>query len=344
MAKCDESLTLVVEKILSDIFVSISYSRRVKFYIYSVIASGQLNARATEFHRQGALIQTDEGGVGCIHPWPELGDATLEEELAALRDRKPLALGKQALECARVDGEARNKGVNLFDGLVIPKSHATLPPSVSPATVRLMGLHGFRAGKVKAMTSAEATAERLSVLASVAPDWRWRLDFNAMLEEREAMIFWRNLSPELRGLIDFVEDPCPFSRESWTHLMSEGMPIACDLFLDPQNPPMQDADTPPIRIIKPAREAIPAKGSGQHVFTSVMDHAIGQLWATWNAAKYYEGTPVDEIPLCGLCTHLLFKNDPFFNDLGEMAPTITPPAGTGLGFDHLLATLPWSPL
>ncbi|MDH3068057.1 hypothetical protein QET40_02930 [Akkermansia sp. N21169] len=314
------------------------------YHIYSLIAEGQLNAHAAEFHRYGALIMTDEGGVGCIHPWPELGDATLDEELEALKAGSPLTLGKRALKCANVDADARHKGINLLHGLNIPESHATLPPCVSPASVRIMGINGFRAGKLKAMSSPKSTLERLATLASIAPNWRWRIDFNSSLNEREADEFWREMSPSLRQLVDFVEDPCPYTRESWSRLMSEGMRLAYDQGSDLDHQPHLDTTSPPIRIIKPAREKMPSPGSGKHVFTSFMDHPIGQLWATYTAAQYYQDTPSEEIPLCGLCTHLLFKKDAFIEALGGLAPVITVPEGTGLGYDDLLAALPWKKL
>ena len=115
------------------------------YHEYSLTACGPLNARAAEVCRKGALIKTDEGGYGCIQPWPELGDATLQEELDALRKGRPLPLGIRAAECARTDGEARARGVSLFDGLHIPESHATLPSCVSPATIRIMESKGFKA-------------------------------------------------------------------------------------------------------------------------------------------------------------------------------------------------------
>lgn len=287
---------------------------------------------------------TDEGGFGCIHPWPELGDATLEEELEALKAGKPLTLGKRALKCAEVDAEARRKGINLLAGLTIPESHATLPPSVSPATVRIMGLKGFRAGKLKAMSSPRSTLERLATLAAIAPDWRWRVDFNSSLNERESDEFWRNMAAPLRQLIDFIEDPCPYTRESWSRLISEGMRLAYDQGSDLEHQPHLDAEDPPIRIIKPAREKMPSPGTGKHVFTSSMDHPVGQVWATYTAAQYYKDTPKAEVPLCGLCTHLLFQKDAFIEMLGDLSPVITVPEGTGLGFDNLLAEIPWKKL
>ncbi len=187
------------------------------YHEYSLTACGPLNARAAEVCRKGALIKTDEGGYGCIQPWPELGDATLQEELDALRKGRPLPLGVRAAECARTDGEARARGVSLFDGLHIPESHATLPSCESK---------GFKAGKIKASANLAAALERLTMLASMVPSWRWRLDFNGCLNENDALKFWKSLPHHLKTRIDFIEDPCPFSIQSWERLVDAGMPLA----------------------------------------------------------------------------------------------------------------------
>ncbi|MEG0836515.1 MAG: hypothetical protein RSF35_01145 [Akkermansia sp.] len=314
------------------------------YHEYSLIAKGQLNARSENFRRTGVLILTDAGGYGCIHPWPELGDATLQEELDALRAGSPLPLGKRALECATVDAEARAKGVKLMDGLIIPDSHATIPPYVSPATVRLMSHHGFKAGKLKAMPNITSTRERLITLASMVPEWRWRLDFNASLELNAAEQFWQGLTEPLKEMIDFIEDPCSFTHESWMHLSNQGMPIACDLGSHICYQPKITTDIPMTRVIKPARERSPHKNTGKHIFTSMMDHPIGQLWACYCAASYYKGYDKQDMPLCGLCTHLLFQKDAFIEELGDLSPVINIPQGTGLGFDELLKKLDWKKL
>lgn len=314
------------------------------YHEYFLVAQGQLNAKSEIFRRPGALIMNDEGGFGCIHPWPELGDATLEKELDAIRRGDPLSLGKRALECAKVDAKARAEGISLFHDLRIPESHATLPPSISPSTVRIMANHGFRAGKIKALANIDSTRERLTTLAAMAPHWRWRLDFNAVLTVNEAAGFWKSLPGELKQKIDFIEDPCNFTQESWQQLTMEGLPIACDLGSDICHQPKITIDIPMVRVIKPARERSPKLRTGSHVFTSVMDHPIGQLWAAYCAAYYYNDTPQNEVPLCGLCTHLLFKKDAFIEALGDISPTINVPEGTGLGFDDLLTGLEWKKL
>lgn len=316
----------------------------VFYYEYSLTACGPLNAKTAELCRTGALIRTDEGGYGCIHPWTELGDASLQEELEALRRGAPLPLGLRALDCAAADGAARKQGINLFTGLHIPDSHATLPSCVSPATVRLMDMKGFKAGKIKAGANLSAVKERLTILASMAPSWRWRLDFNGSLNETEALKFWKSLSHDLRCQIEFIEDPCPFSLSSWERLVDAGMSLALDLGSDQVHQPPMYKDLPVTRIVKPAREATPDDLYDPPVFTTVMDHPLGQLWAVYEAAYYYRNALPTEIPLCGLSTHLLFQPDPFIDQMGGLNPKVSIPEGTGLGFDQMLEELPWKAL
>ena len=122
------------------------------------------------------------------------------------------------------------------------------------------------------------------------------------------------------------------------------MPLALDMGSDSEHQPALSSDLPIIRIVKPAREATPAHLYEPPVFTTVMDHPLGQLWAVYQAADYYRNALPTEIPLCGLCTHLLFEPDPFIDQMGGMNPQVAVPAGTGLGFDDMLEALPWQQL
>ena len=97
-----------------------------------------------------------------------------------------------------------------------------------------------------------------------------------------------------------------------------------------------------MRLVKPARHH---STSGLPVFTSNMDHPLGQCWAAYNAAKFYTGKPESEIPLCGLVTHHVYRPNPFSERMGmDITPEFPVPGGTGLGFDDLLEALPWKTL
>ena len=95
------------------------------------------------------------------------------------------------------------------------------------------------------------------MLASMVPSWRWRLDFNGSLNENDALKFWKSLPHHLKTRIDFIEDPCPFSIQSWERLVDAGMPLALDMGSDVEHQPAISSDLPIIRIVKPAREATP---------------------------------------------------------------------------------------
>jgi O-succinylbenzoate synthase len=79
------------------------------------------------------------------------------------------------------------------------------------------------------------------------------------------------------------------------------------------------------------------------VLTSYMDHPLGQAFAAWEAARLALQFP-GLVGICGLQTHHLFEPDGFVELLGPWSPQFQAPPGTGLGFDDLLAALPWTPL
>lgn len=310
---------------------------------YTLYPVGALSARSAAQPREGVLLRGDNGGYACLQAWPELGDSPLEYELEALRDGTPLRLGERALKCIELDGAARAKGVNLFAGLAVPRSHATLTVSATPAQVYNLHQKGFRVGKIKVIPKLSTTVDRLVNLASMVPDWKWRVDFNCTLSLEAALKFWDMLPAAMKDRIDFIEDPCYYDVDAWQQLQDAGMPLGYDA-------PMQNGGSsiphrtskPMMRLVKPARHH---SNSGLPVFTSYLDHPLGQCWAAYNAAKFYTGKNPDEVPLCGLVTQHVYRPNAFSEELGmDISPEFVPPAGTGLGFDALLAAQRWKSL
>jgi O-succinylbenzoate synthase len=74
----------------------------VYYHLYEMTSRGALNARSTRKIHPGALIRCNEG-YGCLHPWPELGDAPLAEQLRCLAAGIPTPLTTQTLRCCAVD-------------------------------------------------------------------------------------------------------------------------------------------------------------------------------------------------------------------------------------------------
>ena len=314
----------------------------MQYCSYTLQPLGAMSARAAAQAREGVLLRSDEGGYACLQTWPELGDAPLEYELDALREGSPLLLGKRAIACMEADAAARREGRSLFAGLSVPKSHATLTVSATPAQVYNLDKKGFTMGKIKVLPKLDATVERLTKLAAMVPNWMWRVDFNATLTLEEALQFWDMLSPAMRARIDFVEDPTTYDVDAWQQLQDAGMPLGYDMPLPNENLIPKRTSKPMLRLVKPARHH---SNSGEPVFTSYLDHPLGQCWAAYNAALFYQGKPANEVPLCGLITQHVYQPNAFSEELGmDITPTFTPPAGTGLGFDALLAAQEWKTL
>ena len=309
---------------------------------YTLYPVGALSARAAAQPREGVLLKGENGGYACLQAWPELGDSPLEYELDALRDGNPLMLGERALKCMELDAEARSRGVNLFEGLKVPQSHATLTVSVTPAQVYNLHQKGFRMGKIKVIPKLASTVERLTNLAAMVPEWKWRVDFDCTLTMEETLQFWDMLPKALKERIDFVEDPCYYDVNEWQQLQDAGIPLGYDTPLHNEKTIPQRTSKPMMRIVKPARHH---NNSGLPVFTSNLDHPLGQCWAAYNAAVFYSNTPPNQVPLCGLVTQHVYRVNPFSELLGmDITPEFRVPSGTGLGFDSLLASIPWKKL
>ena len=89
---------------------------------------------------------------------------------------------------------------------------------------------------------------------------------------------------------------------------------------------------------------MPAATDCGHFFvTSYMDHAIGQMYAAYEAAVLKAKYP-DQVRECGLLTHTLFESDEFFEAIESKGPKLMAPGGSGLGFDDQLDRLSWKKL
>lgn len=282
---------------------------------YELVPKRALNARSAGLPRHGALLRTGSG-VADIHPWPELGDAPLDEQLELLAQGETTSLTRQSLALARADGEAREASRSLFEGLPIPPSHWPFAGGAVPRQ--------FDTVKVKMGPDPEW--EPIRTLAG----YRLRLDFNGTLNAREVMTFVNSLPPDIRDSIDFIEDPSPYDAAEWNALRSRlGVRLALDRGVEEEG-----VD---VLVVKPAVQSFP-ESAKEIVVTSYMDHPVGQLGAAWVAATRAPSST------CGLLTHTLFERDPFLERMRIDGTRLVPPGGTGVGFDDLLEDLPWKKL
>ena len=296
---------------------------------YELRTAGVLNSKTTRKAYEGALVR-NEAGYGCLHTWPELGDPTLKECLEDLAGAKEIPIVRRTLDCIRADGRAREEKRSLFDGLKVPESHATLPLLNEMVLCEAVE-KGFTHVKVKSGKGGGSDMRRVRSMMRVFPELRWRIDLNESGEAGELLEELSLWSDEEKSAIDFLEDPVPYYGEGWRRMVSEsGLEIALDRQLE------GDRGDAAVRVVKPAIQEVT---SGERlVVTSYMDHPLGQTFAAWEAAR----AAVTEI--CGLQTHGLFEKNEFIEALGSATPVFTIPEGTGLGFDDLLETLPWTKL
>jgi o-succinylbenzoate synthase len=309
---------------------------------YRLKSRGFLNAISNRREFEGALIQID-GGYGCIHPWPELGDPTLEKCLADLAATRRWPIVRRAIRCAEYDRTAREFENSLFEEMEVPKSHATLAKA-DVAEIALAVEAGFTTVKLKVGRDRTAEAKFLEAMAAEYPALKWRLDFNESLELEQATEFLLAITAKTRAAIDFVEDPCPYSEIAWKELRrTTGVKLAVDREAAPHSSAAQ------VMVIKPAIDepfllGESAVGHSQRVvMTSYMDHPVGQAFAAWEAARLELQFP-DLVSLCGLQTHHLFEPDGFTEALGPWSPDFKIPEGHGLGFGDLLDAQPWTRL
>ena len=296
---------------------------------YELRAAGALNSRTARKTYEGALVRNG-AGFGCLHTWPELGDPTLPECLEDLAGAQESALVRRTLDCTRADGQAREEKRSLFEGLKVPRSHATLPV-LNEMVLREAVERGFTHVKVKGGKEGGRDLHQVRRMMLNFPNLKWRIDFNENGEVNEILEELGRWSKEEKAAIDFLEDPVPYFEGGWERLATEsGLMMALDRHLE------RDRGDSEVLVVKPAVQEM--KSGLRVVVTSYMDHPLGQAFAAWEAAKA-GGTEV-----CGLQTHGLFEANEFTEELGEVSPEFQVPGGAGLGFDDLLDALPWSKL
>lgn len=309
---------------------------------YRLKSRGFLNSVSARREFAGVLIRVGDG-YGCIQPWPELGDPSLEKCLEDLKGRRFWPIVRRAMRCAEFDNAARTAEESLFEEMEVPISHATLVKADEEEVAAAVEA-GFSVVKMKSGRDVSGEVDFLKEMAAQHPKLKWRLDFNESLDPETAEGFLEALGEPTRRNIDFLEDITAFSETAWAGLWKKyRVPLAVDMEAAPHRKAAQ------VTVIKPAIDEpfllgeASAMNSQRVVMTSYMDHPLGQAFAAWEAARLEVLFP-GLVGICGLQTHHLFEKDAFVERLGDWKPDFKLPGGTGLGFDDELAELTWMKL
>lgn len=290
----------------------------------------------------GALLRVGSG-FGCVHPWPEFGDAPTEEQLRLLAQGVTTPVTAMALHCAALDGAAREAGVSLFDGLEIPRSHYSWSFAQDTSRQFLQVLEeGWPAIKAKGFANYGETTRFLENCARLAEgrELAFRVDFNGCLDAAAFQKFIEFMPLRVYRQLDFIEDPFPYDAALWEHCRQRwGVRLALD-----KGWREGDGGFDAV-VVKPARRdwrTVAARHPGRPlVLTSAMDHPVGQMFAAYQAALARRELG-DTVGLCGLSTQHLFEPDAFLERIRVHGGWMTPDTdGGGLGFGDVLERLPW---
>jgi len=283
---------------------------------YTLKSHRPLNAVSGRCEFEGALIKIGDG-VGCLHPWPEFGDLPLDRLLSILQKGGNTGMIERTRVCCLLDGSARRLNRSEFTSFTSPASH-TYEPDPS------------RVVKVKCSGDVKKEADRIRTIAGR----KLRLDFNGLLTMDQFRQFVRLLDDATSARIDFVEDPFDADQYWWDKVQRE-TPFA----LASDRQPLAAH----VNVLKPALDRLRTHHE-RVVFTSYLDHPIGQFFAAREAAAYYAAQP-QQLEVCGLATHVLFEPDEFLERMQTDADgRLIPVGGSGFGFDDLLEKLPWERL
>lgn len=269
--------------------------------------------------RHGALLRVEypDGKIGYtdLHPWPELGDEPLHEQYSKLKKGQLTNLAKRSLYFAKIDADARAKGINLLEGKQIPHSHylAHIGEEIPD--------EGWTTVKIK------VTVDQIPALLKYIPtiQQKIRIDCNSQTD----LDFIDQVNPFL-DRIEFIEDPAPYKQDQWKKCLSN---YKVKFAIDRLNKEILEDLPQCINIYKPAVECyMPHPNT---VVTSYLGHPLGQVCAA------YEASLLPTKLIAGLQSHRVYQPNSFSERLNPRGPEFTSPGGLGFGFDDLLEALDW---
>lgn len=286
-----------------------------------------VNARDTEIYQEGSLLrfqQGDDWGVADICPRTELGDEPWQVQIA---NRGILFL--RAMELALEDMRARKNSISLL-------SYKQIRNNYLITDYRTENLNEPRFVEQTVKLKADRDVESLAAaLNGIHIPLKVRLDFNSCLDADLFEKFLSQISSATQKKIEYIEDPTA-DEPKWKDWNSR-IPLAFDF-----QKGMYDPERAKYRIIKPARERIPAEADMLRIIlTSAMDHPVGVAHGLRLAQ---EQAQTDS----GFLTLSLYEETPFHRYFIQKENMLTFAEtalnDTGIGMTEELNRLKWSDL
>lgn len=329
---------------------------RFEVHLYRLIPKTRIGSVASAKSRTGALLKVTwpDGfqGYGDLFPWPEFGDASVEDQLKALQTGRISQGIEQSIWLARRDAQARMYKRNLMRGLPRLKNHYLINSleSLNESDLSEIKQLGYQTLKVKCgrdLDLEQTWCDRLLRQHGFV----LRLDFNAHATPADFHLFMERIPKALRNRIEFVEDPFPFHQELWkvaSQLVTlavdqEAARVPWDEFSDTQPVPFK------VLVLKPARQDVEKVMAQVHrlrlkvAITSSLDHPVGQMHAATLCGEFkklYPNTILD----AGCFSHTAYEDNEFTAYLPTRGPFLGEMPGLGIGFDDALNSLSWTRL
>jgi o-succinylbenzoate synthase len=324
---------------------------KIWFSPYTLQPRQALNAITGAEVRDGCLLKVEypDSSVGFadLHPWPELGDRRLAEQLERLRYDVHTPLTKNAMEITRLDAAARARNESLWLDQEIPENHylMTQVPE-DDAELCAAFAQGFDKIKLKmGRDLARETAWINQITDTFDLTSQLRLDFNSTLNTKTYLEFQNALTEKAAIAIDYIEDPVLWSKK--TGFGATILKVALDRDVEKYQPDSPVEICPNYFVIKPAihdtskiLEAALKRGRSV-VFTSYMDHPLGQMAAMLIAMRAQSFVKMET---CGLASQNAYEPNEFSERLVMRGPKLFPLEGIGLGWGEELERLKWNSL
>ncbi|MFN7728790.1 MAG: enolase C-terminal domain-like protein [Bdellovibrio sp.] len=321
---------------------------------YTLHPLTQIGALAENKPRSGALLKIQwpdkKIGYADLFPWPELGDAELESELATIERGQFSHLVEQSILLARQDAVLRSSGKNAFQDLAKVNNHFLITDCsrLDELTIEDMKKSGFTTAKIKVGRNPEEEAKWIDRFLRTH-QMTVRLDFNSKGTFKSFENFVRALSPAVQSRIEYVEDPFPYDPELWA-AANQLRPLALDQEYDKVAWDNMKAPVPfKVVVIKPARQDV--KKAVDHankfglnmVVTSSLDHPVGiahSLLVAGELKKFYPDRLLD----CGCLSLRSYEANDFSKSMIVQGSYLVEIPGLGIGFDNLFERMTWAAL
>lgn len=326
---------------------------KISYSPYTLKPAQHLSAAATMIDRMGVLIKIEwpdgHTGYSDLHPWPELGDASWEDQLAGIRQGQISPMVEQSIWMARKDAQFRKQDKNIFEGLASIKNNYLITDILTEpeGIVDRLKSEGFETVKIKLGRDLKKEAEYISMLGRDGA-FKLRLDFNALGTWQTYERFMSSLDKVALTRVQYVEDPFPYDAQAWMEA-KKFAPIAIDNEISKVNLKKMGPKPFDVVILKPAKMDVNSTLQSciindlKLVVTSYMDHPVGVVHALAIATELKKAHP-QRILDAGCMTLRLFQMDAYAAEVVISGAFLKRPTGRGIGFESLLAKEPWAQL